>query len=128
MRGIILDTNFLMIPFTQKVDIFSEFDRVCEFPFELFIVSRTIDEFEKIMIGQSGKDKLAAKLAMALIEAKKIKTIDVSEGHVDDLILEVAKDKGYFVATQDKNLKKRLKKSDVPIIFLRQKKYIVVEK
>ncbi len=128
MKGIILDTNFLMIPFTQKVDIFSEFDRVCQFPFELFIVSKTMDEFENIMIGQSGKDKLAAKLAKSLIEAKKIKIIDVSKGHVDDLILEVAKEKGYFVATQDKNLKKRLKESDVPIIFLRQKKYIVVEK
>ena len=128
MRGIILDTNFLMIPTTQKVDIFEELKRVCDFAFELFIVSKTINELDKIMIDQSGKDKMAAKLAKSLIDAKGVKIIDVSKGHVDDLILEVAKEKGYFVATQDKYLKERLRKDDVPVIFLRQKKYLVVEK
>lgn len=128
MRGIILDTNFLMIPTTQKVDIFEELKRVCDFSFELFIVSKTINELDKIMIDQSGKDKMAARLAKSLIDAKGVKIIDVPEGHVDDLILRVAKEKGYFVATQDKHLKERLRKDDVPVIFLRQKKYLVVEK
>lgn len=128
MRGIILDTNFLMIPTTQKVDIFEELKRVCDFSFELFIVSKTIKELDKIMIDQSGKDKMAARLAKSLIDAKGVKIIDVPEGHVDDLILRVAKEKGYFVATQDKHLKERLRKDDVPVIFLRQKKYLVVEK
>ena len=128
MRGIILDTNFLMIPFTQNVDIFSEFDRVCDFPFELFIVSKTITELESIIAVQSGKDKHAAKLAKSLIDVKGVKIIDVAQGHTDDLILEVAQQRGYFVATQDKKLKDRLRKNSVPMIFLRQKKYIVVEK
>ena len=55
MKKIILDTNILLIPYTQKVDIFSEFDRILDEPYNLFIIDQTVDELKKITENQKGK-------------------------------------------------------------------------
>ena len=55
MEKIILDTNFLMIPFTLKVDIFLEIDRVIIDEYRLYIIDKTIDELDNIIEKQSGK-------------------------------------------------------------------------
>ena len=36
MIKVILDTNFLMIPYKFRVDIFSELTRVCNFSYKLY--------------------------------------------------------------------------------------------
>ena len=128
MTGIILDTNLLLIPFTQKVDIFAELERVCNFPYELYIVDKTIEELDNIITGQKGLEKKAAKIAKDMLEMKQIEVISTEGGHADDLILSLAHEKGYYVATIDKDLRLRLRKIGVPVIFLRQKKYLEVEK
>jgi hypothetical protein len=127
MRGVILDTNFLMIPASLKVDIFTELDRICNFQYEVFIVDKTIDELAKIQKEQKGKYKKEAQVAMALIGQRKINALKTPDGHADDLILDLAKEKDYIVATQDTAFKKKLKENNIPIIFLRQKKYLILE-
>lgn len=118
-----------MIPYSLKVDIFEEFDRICDFPFKLYILNLSVDELKKIQNEQKGKHKLAAKFALTLIDKKNIELIDEAKvNNVDDTIVYVAEKKGYFVATQDMLLKKKLKQKNIPLIFLRQKKYLVVEK
>ena len=121
MKEIILDTNFLLIPGQFKVDIFSEIDRVCPFSYDLYVLDKSINELERIM----GKDKPAAKLALSLIKAKKLKILKTSEKKsVDDLILGMNE---VIVATLDKELIRRLKEKGTKIIRLRQKKYLVVD-
>lgn len=123
MRKIILDTNFLMIPFKFKVDIFSEIDRVCRFNYGLYIFEQSIAELRKIIEMQAGKDKRAAQIALKLIKLKNIGLIKSDGDDVDSLILEQASD-DIIVATQDINLRNELLKNGVPVILLRQKKYL----
>lgn len=123
MKKIILDTNFLLIPAQFKVDIFSEIQRIADFKYQLFVLDKTLDELNKIIKQQKGRHKAAAKLALALIKNKKVKTIKTSsEKYVDDLLVEYSK-KGAIIATQDLGLKNRLKK---PYIILKQKKYLAL--
>jgi uncharacterized protein len=118
-----------MIPYSLKVDIFKEFNRVCDFPFKLFILDLSVDELKKIKVQQKGKHKFAAKFALSLIDNFNINIINAClNNNVDDTIVNIAELKGYIVATQDILLKKKLKKNNMPVIFLRQKKYLVVEK
>ena len=124
MKKILLDTNFLLIPAKFKVDIFSEIDRLCNFGYKLFIVDKTIGELNNIVDKQKGKEKAAAKLALLLIKNKKVEIIKTEEGKVDDIILGL---NGYIVATQDKELKRRLKKKDLETITLRQKRYLIID-
>ncbi len=124
MKKIILDTNFLLIPSQFKVDIFSEIERICSFKYNLFIIDKTIDELKNIIKLQKGKNKEAAKIALLLIENKKIKKIKTSENlDVDGLLL---KQKDVITATQDIGLKRKLRQNNIQIISLRQKKYLVL--
>ncbi len=122
-RIIIVDTNFLMVPYQFKVDIFSEFDRICNFNYKMLVFEQSIDELNKIIKNQSGKHKKAAEFALRLIKLKNISVSKSEQKDVDALILNsIGKDT--VVATQDRELKKELLKKGASVIILRQKKYL----
>ncbi len=124
MKKILLDTNFIMIPAQFNVDIYSEIDRICLEPYELYVLDKSIVELKNIIKGQKGRSREAAKLALAILRAKKPKVLKItSKHHVDRIILDL---EGYTVATQDTALKKALKAKSVEIITLRQKKHLVM--
>ena len=74
MKRIILDTNFLLIPIQFKVDIFTEIDKICIFPYKLYIIEGTIDELNKIIEWRAykSKDKLSAKIGLELLKGLAI--------------------------------------------------------
>jgi len=124
MKKIILDTNFLLIPCKFKVDIFSEIKRICDFKHDVFVLDKTIDELKKIIKLQKGKNKEAAKIALLLVKNKKIRRIKTNENlDVDGILL---KQKDAIIATQDIELKRKLKKKSIRTISLRQRKYLVL--
>jgi len=125
MKKIILDTNFLMIPWQFRVDIFSEFDRICSFNYKLYIFEESINELRNIISASGGKDKKAAEFALKLIKLKNISMIKSKKKDVDSLILENANEDD-FVATQDMQLKRELVKKGVSLIALRKKKYLIL--
>lgn len=126
MKKIIIDTNFLLIPYQFKVDIFSEIRRVCDFRYNLYVVDRTVDELRKVMAKQRGKHRLGAMLGLVFIEEKKIRKIKTKESKpVDDLILSKA-GKDTIVATQDAALKRKLKKKGIPLIVLKGKSHLAL--
>ncbi|RLE40800.1 DNA-binding protein [Candidatus Woesearchaeota archaeon] len=126
-KKIILDTNFLMIPATLGVDIFREINRICQFNYEICILDKSIEELSKIIEKAKGKEKRAAKTALALIKKKNIKIIKTHEKKldVDSILLKKAK-KDAIIATQDIELKEGLKKIKAKHITLRQKKYLML--
>ena len=124
-KKVILDTNFLLIPGQFGVDIFTEIDRICQFPYTLYIVDKTLQELESILQNQRGKAKEAVKLALGIIKAKNINTLPSANKSVDDAIVDAATE-DMIVATQDAALKQRLKDKAGGIITLRQKKYLIL--
>ncbi len=127
MRKVILDTNFLLIPGRFKVDIFSEIANVCDFEFELFVFDGTITELEKIVNEAKLRFKDAAKIGLELIKQKKVNVIKGSDDSVDNDIVAMAEKEQITVATQDKELKRRLKEKKAQIIDLKQKQYLVLK-
>ncbi len=120
MKKILVDTNFLLIPFQFKVDIFKEIDRIVDEKYEIFIIDKTIGELEKLIKGGKEKERKVARMALQLIKKFNIKIINTQGDNVDDIIVKL-KDKDTIVATMDKELRKRLKGD---VIVLRQKKYL----
>lgn len=115
------------MPATCKVDIFSEIRRICDFPYELCVIDKTIDELEKIAAEQGGKTKAAVKLALTLIREKGIFVIKTEKNkNADDIITEIAQGDD-VVATQDKELRHRLREKRVRLIVLRQKQYLQLQ-
>ena len=128
IKKIILDTNFLLVPGQFHIDIFSEIENIMHYNYELYIIDKTIDELKKIVKNAKQVDKSAAKIALKLLEQKNIQIISTKNKEykiVDDYILEIVT-KDYFVATIDKELKKKLLSKGVKIIETKQKKYIKI--
>lgn len=126
-KTVILDTNFLLIPYQFNVDILAEIARICDFKPEIVILDRTLEELEKIKNEQKGKNKLAASFALTLLKKKDLKIICThSKKHVDDLLVEQA-EKGAIIATQDFALKKRIRAKKCRLIILRSKNFLKLE-
>ena len=113
---IYLDTDFLVNSIKHKVDFASQI--LDSFPNAKFAVfDKSFDELKKI-------GSIDSKTAIALIRIKGFKIIKTKKDKtVDDLIVEIVK-KHDMVATQDKELKRRLKEKGIKIITIRQKNYV----
>jgi len=120
---VLLDTNFLLEMLHYKLD-FSIFQELEE-DVELFISSETLRELKSIANKKTKEGRLAL-IALKLIEAQKIKIVQSLKKEVDEDLLTLAKKEGFIVATNDKDLKEKLKKENVKIICLRNKKKIEV--
>ena len=124
LKKIYLDTNFLLIPFKFGVDIFQEIDKICLFPYKLYIINKTFDELNKIIDTQKGKHKEFAKLALKLIEQKSLNiTAFSNELDVDDNLVNLS-NTNVIIATLDKELKNRIKSKNGQVIILRNKNYL----
>ena len=118
MKRIILDTNFLTIPYQFNVDIFEEIDRIMEEDYELITLNKVVEELKRM---KKGKDAIAAKIGLELIEKKNVKVINTDEKKVDNAIVELA-DENTIVATNDKALRKKIKNKNLKVLYLRSKK------
>ena len=49
MKQVVLDTNFLLIPYTLKVDIFSEIKEIMDLPYEICLLDESLNELNKIL-------------------------------------------------------------------------------
>ncbi|MFH1520246.1 MAG: PIN domain-containing protein [Candidatus Micrarchaeota archaeon] len=120
-RIVVLDTNFLLIPFQFKIDIFKELEYLMEFSHNYVISSRTIYELEKL--GKTiGKNGMAARLALKLLSAnnKKIEVIE-NNTYVDDWIVDFAKENNAIVCTNDSKLRRRLRNASIKVIAMKSK-------
>lgn len=118
MKKIIIDTNFAIIPFQFKIDIFQEFQNVVEGKYKLLFPKICLDELKKTDYESE---------ALKLLKNKNVDFVDISiKKNVDNSILEYGKEKNACIATQDKELKKKALKEGLCVITLRQKKYLKV--
>src|SRR3990167_4521368 len=115
MYTIVLDTNFLITALKFRIDIFDDIGKICYFDYELAVLDKSLDELKR---------KPNEKLIRALIKNKKVKIIKTNtKDYVDDILASLKGD--YIIATQDMELRKRLKGK--PIILIRQKKYLEIK-
>ncbi|MEM0231414.1 MAG: nucleotide-binding protein [Candidatus Woesearchaeota archaeon] len=129
MEKVLLDTNFCMIPGQFKVDIFSEIRRILPTA-KVCTLDLNIEELKRLEKEGSLKERRAARIALQLIKQKDvciIKTksfLNTSQNpkDADEALAEFAA-QGYIIATQDRELKRRIKG---PIIVMRKKKFLIL--
>jgi rRNA-processing protein FCF1 len=120
---ILMDTNFILDVLRYKVD-FSAFHELEE-KAELFVSSEVLRELRSIANRKTKEGRLAM-VALKLIENGQIKVVESLKKEVDEDLIYLAKKEGFMVATNDKDLKEKLKKENVRVICLRNKKKIEV--
>ncbi|MCC5994347.1 MAG: PIN domain-containing protein [Candidatus Aenigmarchaeota archaeon] len=123
VQKILLDTNFLIDMLRYRAE-FSTFQDI-EGGVEFFVSSEVLREIKSIANRRTRVGRLAL-IALKLIDERKIKVVQSLKKTVDEDLVALAKTKGFIVATNDKNLKERLKRENVRVICLRNKKKIEV--
>ena len=99
---VILDTNFMALPFTEKVDVYRLMLESIDEPYELVALEPCIAELERI-------SKPAAELAR-----RKVRIIP-AKGFADSVIVTYSRGKRVLVCTQDYELRQKLAKLRIPV-------------
>ncbi len=112
----LLDTNFLLVPYQFKLDIFTKIEEMLEAPHSFVVPTGVVGELEKLSKGK-GKEGAAARFGLKLLRLREHESVE-SSGNVDNWIVDYAKGKGVVVATNDRALRVKLKKNRVKVISL----------
>jgi len=125
---VVLDANFFFVPSQFNVDIFEELANLLNQRFEPILLSSTQKELQGLAESSSQKIRKRAELGLRL--AEKCRFVSVGKRSMetyDDVIVRVAAEWKSPVATNDRELRKRLRSIGVPVIFLRQKHRLELE-
>jgi len=125
---IILDANALFVPLQFKIDIFEELKMLLNGNFEPVLLSPIRQELEKIAEKSSPKMRKNASYALTL--AEKCRLFEVDEkfvGSSDDAVVKMAQQWNCPVFTNDRELRKRLRNINVPVIYVRQKSRLEID-
>lgn len=117
-----MDTNFLLVPFQFKVDVFKELERIVEEKNELVVVSPCVDELKSLAAGRS-RDALAAKAVLSILGKLPVKIVP-GTGPADNAIAKYAEKEKAVVCTTDIELRRALKKKGLQAIALRSKSHL----
>jgi len=116
-----LDTNMLLAIKKLKIDIFEEIKESIG-KAEFLIPVQVIKEMQKLSEKNKNLEK-ASNIALQLIKKNKAKEIQSKEKDADKALIELAK-KGIIIATNDKELKKKVLKVKGKILNIRKRKKI----
>jgi rRNA-processing protein FCF1 len=123
---IIMDSNALFVPFQFKIDIFEELKTLLNRNFELVLLSPIYEELEAI--AKKDSPKMSKQASSALKLAKKCTLHKCGfAGSPDDTIVNIAREWNCMVFTNDRELRKRLRNINVPVIYVRQKSRLGID-
>jgi len=125
---VILDSNVFFMPLRFKVDVFEQLKTLLDREFEPVLISQVKQELEKLATKNSAQMRKKAAFALKLAEKCRVVAADdaIAE-NVDDAILKVASKGGCAVFTNDRQLRRKLRDINVPVIYLRQKSRLSVD-
>lgn len=123
---VILDSNFLFVPMQFHVDVLEEMKRITGKRTEPILLSPVYEEV-KAIAAKGGKLGKLASAALKYAERLKLVDVDTKPGEtVDDLILRLAAEWNCPVATNDRELRKRLRDANITVIYLRQRSHLEI--
>ena len=123
---ILCDTNFLLIPIRFGVDVFTVADETLNDIASFYVSSRVIDEIN--LLKRDAKPGFEKELLFALKMAEHCEIIsDDSETPVDDSLIQLAKENGMVIGTSDSGLRKKARNEGVKVLYLRQRRYLVLD-
>ncbi len=119
---IIIDTNFIIDLLRFKIPIENLNYLIPNS--KLTTINQVIKELKSIAGRRTQKDSKYAMVALKIIENFEI--IETEKGLADDILVKIS-NKDNIIATNDSNLRRRLKRKELKSIYLRGCKKIFIE-
>jgi len=135
---IIIDANFILLPFQFKIDYLTEITAGLEGKTRFIVYKQVLDELEAKKIREPNATKFQMNLKSGLLYLEKNneefnflykQRIKSKEETTDDFLLKRCqelkrKNKKVYLASNDTDLRRKAKKVGISTIFLRQRKYL----
>ena len=139
---IVIDSNFILLPYQFKIDYLNDIYLNLEGKTRFYIFKQVLDELEakKRRTPITSKFRRQFKFGMSYLKKNEIvypiyfiDEIKKENETTDDFLLRRCIDfktdyKRVFIATNDAQLRKKASKAKINLIFLRQKKYLSIER
>jgi len=124
---VIFDTSMLMSCFEKPVDVIGRVEELLEAKINPAILRSQLAELEGLAKSTRSKASRIARAVLELVEEKFAIIDDPGGKPVDDLIVEEASQRGFMVATNDVELRRRLRRLGVAVVYLRRDGKLEVE-
>jgi len=138
---IIIDANFILLPFQFKIDYLYDIDSNLEGRTVFILFKQILDELEAKRLREPNATKFIMNLKSGLSYLKDNDAkynivynhlIKLNGETTDDFLIRKCKDlkgkeKRVFLASNDADLRRNARKIDVSTIFLRQKKFLAFD-
>ena len=111
---VILDTNFLLTMVRYKIHAISEISS--QIPTDFFVLSGIIDEMK--VLSKEKKIRKEVSIVTQILEKNNVQGIQSKLKNVDDELVSLSKE--YIVATNDKELRKRIREFKGKTIFIQK--------
>jgi len=135
---IVIDANFILLPFQFKIDYLYEIDANLEGKTIFIVYKQILNELEAKRIREPEARKFHMNFQSGLFYLEKNnekynidykQNIKLKDETTDNFLLKSCMElkninKRVFLATNDAELRRKAKKMEVSTIFLRQKKYL----
>ncbi|MFX1340982.1 MAG: PIN domain-containing protein [Promethearchaeota archaeon] len=139
---VVFDSNFILLPYQFKIDYLNDIYLDLEGKTRFYIFKQSLDEIEAKIRREPKTRKLRRqyKGGMAYLDKNEkvypiyfINEIKDQNETTDEFLLRWCKKfkkeyKRVFLATNDSELRKKAKSSNINLIFLRQEKYLLIER
>jgi rRNA-processing protein FCF1 len=124
---VILDSNALFVPLQLKIDILQELKTLLNRNYELVLLKPIQQELDRLAREGSPQTRKKASYALKLAEKCRIVSVNEDTASPDDIILETAGKWKCLVFTNDRELRKKLRNINVPVIYVRQKSRLEID-
>ena len=139
---VVIDSNFILLPFQFKIDFFNDINSSLEGGTKFILFKQIFDELEAKKTREPNSIKFQKQLKSGLLYLEKSKKkydiifkddVKEKEETTDDFLLLKAielKKEGVnvFLATNDQPFRRKLREALIGAIFLRQQKYLSIER
>jgi rRNA-processing protein FCF1 len=123
-QPVLLDTNFLLLPFQRRIDIFEEIPKLLQSHVKHLILPQVFEELQWLVTQGSSREARAAQSAIEALNrfASVITDLpsDVRNLDADSALLHYAQHIGAIVATNDRDLRQKLITQGSRVIYLRK--------
>lgn len=110
MEHVILDTNFLLVPLHLQIDVSLEIPTLLG-DCQLYTLDVCLNELRANGFSEHS--------------IPSVEIIETAGGKPDEVLVTYGQ-AGYVIATNDRALRQRLQQYAVPVIFVRQRRYLVM--
>jgi hypothetical protein len=135
---IVIDANFILLPFQFKIDYLYDIDSSLEGRTVFILFKQILDELEAKKLREPNATKFITNLKSGLLYLEKNnEKYSVIYNHLtksqnettDDFLVRncqelKGKEKKVYLASNDRDLRRKMRKIGVSTIFLRQKKFL----